>query len=90
LLNVCAVKWHVLTSFDKNGKTIVTKDKRINSRHVRDVESAGIELISVPEDYLLGRVGDQALSIQIPAKSLLTPMMSSPEEVLGQPARCRC
>ncbi|QJQ06788.1 DNA-directed RNA polymerase subunit beta [Undibacterium piscinae] len=41
---------------DKSGKVIVAKDKRINSKHVREVESAGIKHISVPEDYLLGRV----------------------------------
>ena len=41
---------------DKSGKIIVAKDKRINSKHVRDVEAAGIKTISVPEDYLLGRV----------------------------------
>jgi DNA-directed RNA polymerase subunit beta len=41
---------------DKAGKVIVAKDKRINTKHVRDVESAGIKHISVPEDYLLGRI----------------------------------
>jgi DNA-directed RNA polymerase subunit beta len=41
---------------DRSGKVIVSKDKRINARHVREVESAGITHISVPEDYLLGRV----------------------------------
>jgi len=41
---------------DKSGKTIVTKDKRINAKHVRDIEAAGIKSISVPEDYLVGRV----------------------------------
>ncbi|MBC3832659.1 DNA-directed RNA polymerase subunit beta [Undibacterium amnicola] len=41
---------------DKAGKLIVAKDKRINSKHVREIESAGIKMISVPEDYLLGRV----------------------------------
>ena len=35
---------------------MVAKDKRINSKHVRDVEAAGIKNISVPEDYLLGRI----------------------------------
>src|SRR5205814_2858812 len=40
----------------KSGKTIVTKDKRINAKHVREIEAAGIQHISVPEDYLLGRV----------------------------------
>jgi DNA-directed RNA polymerase subunit beta len=41
---------------DKAGKVIVAKDKRINSRHIRDVETAKIKNISVPEDYLYGRV----------------------------------
>ena len=41
---------------DKSGKVIVAKDKRINAKHVRDVETAGLKQISVPEDYLLGRV----------------------------------
>jgi len=41
---------------DKNGKVIVAKDKRINAKHVREIEGAGIKYISVPEDYLLGRV----------------------------------
>ena len=41
---------------DRSGKVIVAKDKRINSRHVREIEAAGITHISVPEDYLLGRV----------------------------------
>ncbi|MBW8896879.1 MAG: DNA-directed RNA polymerase subunit beta, partial [Massilia sp.] len=40
----------------KSGKTLVTKDKRINAKNVRDVENAGITHISVPEDYLVGRV----------------------------------
>src|SRR3954449_3950728 len=40
----------------KSGKTLVTKDKRINAKHVRDIEAAGIKHISVPEDYLVGRV----------------------------------
>jgi len=41
---------------DKAGNVIIAKDKRINSRHVRDVEAAKIKNILVPEDYLLGRV----------------------------------
>ena len=35
---------------------LVAKDKRINAKHVRDIEAAGIKHISVPEDYLQGRV----------------------------------
>ena len=41
---------------DKNGRVVVEKDKRINAKHIRDLDTAGTKLISVPEDYLLGRV----------------------------------
>ena len=41
---------------DRTGKVIVAKDKRINSRHIRDIETANIKNISVPEDFLFGRV----------------------------------
>ena len=40
---------------DRDGKVIVAKDKRINARHIRDLDNAGLKLISVPEDFLLGR-----------------------------------
>ncbi|QGZ62575.1 DNA-directed RNA polymerase subunit beta [Paraburkholderia acidisoli] len=41
---------------DREGKVIVQKDKRINAKHIRDLETAKTTFISVPEDYLLGRV----------------------------------
>jgi DNA-directed RNA polymerase subunit beta len=41
---------------DREGKVIVAKDKRINARHIRELEAAGTRRISVPEDYLVGRV----------------------------------
>src|ERR1700681_2935583 len=41
---------------DREGAVIVQKDKRINAKHVRDLEAAKTKFISVPEDYLLGRV----------------------------------
>jgi len=41
---------------DKDGKIIVAKDKRINAKHIRDLDAAGIKMISVPEDFLLGKV----------------------------------
>ena len=41
---------------DKSGKVIVAKDKRINAKHVREIEAGGVKHISVPEEYLLGRV----------------------------------
>jgi DNA-directed RNA polymerase subunit beta len=41
---------------DKSGKVIVAKDKRVTVRHTRELEQSGTTHISVPEDYLLGRV----------------------------------
>jgi DNA-directed RNA polymerase subunit beta len=41
---------------DKNGKVVVEKDKRITARHLRTLEQGGTTHISVPEDYLVGRV----------------------------------
>ena len=40
---------------DKDGNVIVSKDKRINAKHIRDMEKAGLKLISVPEEFLIGR-----------------------------------
>ena len=40
---------------DRDGKVIVAKDKRINAKHIRDLDAAGMKRVSVPEDYLLGR-----------------------------------
>ncbi len=40
---------------DRDGKLIVAKDKRINAKHIRDLEAAGMKRVSVPEDFLLGR-----------------------------------
>jgi len=41
---------------DKNGVVIVEKDKRINAKHLRDLIAAGVTRISVPDDFLVGRV----------------------------------
>jgi DNA-directed RNA polymerase subunit beta len=41
---------------DKNGNVIVPKDKRVTGKHIRDLEAANVKVISVPEDYVLGRV----------------------------------
>ena len=40
----------------KSGKVIVQKDKRITAKHIRELEQAKIDKLSVPEDFLLGRV----------------------------------
>ncbi|MBN8777437.1 DNA-directed RNA polymerase subunit beta [Thiomonas arsenitoxydans] len=41
---------------DQNGKVVVAKDKRINTRHLRELEQGGTQRLSVPEDFLLGKV----------------------------------
>ncbi|NBV88803.1 MAG: DNA-directed RNA polymerase subunit beta, partial [Betaproteobacteria bacterium] len=41
---------------DPSGQVIVARDKRINAKHIRDIEKAGLKRISVPDDYLLGRI----------------------------------
>ncbi len=41
---------------DKTGKVLVQKDKRITARHTRELEQSGTTHISVPEEFLLGRV----------------------------------
>ena len=39
-----------------DGKVIVAKDKRITAKHIREIASAGITHVAVPEEFILGRV----------------------------------
>ena len=39
-----------------DGTVIVAKDKRITAKHIRDIATAGIKQLVVPEDFILGRV----------------------------------
>ena len=41
---------------DKNGEVVIQKDKRINAKHIRDLEAAKTKNIVVPDDYLVSRV----------------------------------
>ena len=41
---------------DLSGKVIVTKDKRITAKHIRELATAGIDTVSVGDEFLLGRV----------------------------------
>jgi len=68
----------------KSGKTIVTKDKRINAKHVRDIEAAGIKTISVPEDYLLGRVLAKNIVDQDTGEVIAVANDELTEELLGK------
>jgi DNA-directed RNA polymerase subunit beta len=41
---------------DKNGNVLVEKDKRITAKHIRQLDASETRFISVPEDFLIGRV----------------------------------
>ena len=41
---------------DKSGNVIVQKDKRINAKHIRDMDKAGLKELSVTDDFLVGKV----------------------------------
>ncbi|WLF84230.1 DNA-directed RNA polymerase subunit beta [Moraxella sp. ZY210820] len=41
---------------DKDGKVLVEQGKRINARHVRQIEAAGIDKLTVPDEYLYERI----------------------------------
>jgi len=41
---------------DKEGNVIVPADKRITVKHIREMEKAGLSKITVPDEFLLGRV----------------------------------
>ena len=41
---------------DKSGKVVVAKDKRVTARHTRELEQSHTTHISVPEDFLVGRI----------------------------------
>jgi DNA-directed RNA polymerase subunit beta len=46
-------------SFDiktKSGKVIVEKERRITARHIREIEKAGLTSLTVPAEFLIGKV----------------------------------
>jgi DNA-directed RNA polymerase subunit beta len=47
-----------IASFDiiVDGAVIVEKGHRITARHIRQIEKAGLSLLEVPRDYLLGKI----------------------------------
>jgi len=48
-----------LANFDivaPDGKIIVQKDKRITAKHVRDLQQSGMSSVSVPEEFVLGKI----------------------------------
>jgi len=47
-----------IASFDVevDGKVLIEKGHRITARHIRQIEKAGVNLLEVPRDYLLGKI----------------------------------
>ena len=41
---------------EAKGKLIVAKDKRITVRHIREMQEAGLDKLTVAEDFVIGRV----------------------------------
>ncbi|MFM2344224.1 MAG: hypothetical protein RLZZ210_834 [Pseudomonadota bacterium] len=42
--------------YNQNGDLVISKDKRINAKNIRDLVSSETKTITVPEDFLLGKV----------------------------------
>ncbi len=47
-----------ISSFDisVDGKVLIEKGQRITARHIRQIEKAGITVLDVPRDYLIGKI----------------------------------
>ena len=75
---------------DQNGNVIIESEKRINVRHIRDLEKAGIKELTVPEEYLIGKVlardavDTETGEILAPANTEITPEIL---ETLQQPGK---
>ena len=75
---------------DQNGNVIIESEKRINVRHIRDLEKAGIKELKIPEEYLIGKVlardavDTETGEILAPANTEITPEIL---ETLQQPGK---
>lgn len=63
---------------DADGKLIVAKDKRITARHVRLMNEAGVKSLSVPDEFLIGRVLAKAVYDKTTGERSLMPTTKSP------------
>ena len=75
---------------DQNGNVIIESEKRINVRHIRDLEKAGIKELKVPEEFLIGKVlardavDTETGEVLAPANTEITPEIL---ETLQQPGK---
>ncbi|MBP7894701.1 MAG: DNA-directed RNA polymerase subunit beta, partial [Acinetobacter sp.] len=49
---------------DADGKVIVEQGKRINARHVRQMEASGLTKLSVPDEYLYERITAEDVALR--------------------------
>ena len=63
---------------DKKGKVIVEQERRITARHIREIEKAGLKTLTVPAEFLIGKVIAKDLfdaetgEIEFPANTEIT------------------
>jgi DNA-directed RNA polymerase subunit beta len=69
---------------DRDGKVIVARDKRINARHIRELEASAVRHASVSDDYLIGRALAQAVIDQETGEVLAKANDEITEELLAR------
>ncbi len=61
---------------DESGKVIVEQGKRINARHVRQMEAANLSRLSVPDEYLYERITAEDITLKdgdiLPANTVIS------------------
>ncbi len=68
---------------DKEGKVIVAKDKRVTARHVRLMKEAGVKDITVPDDFLVGRVLAKSIFSKETGEKVVDANSEITEEILA-------
>ena len=69
---------------DKAGRVIVSKDKRINAKHLKEIKQAKVSKIFVPADFLLGRALAETIIVQDTGEVLAKANEEITEELLAK------
>ncbi len=69
---------------DKKGNVIVATGKRVTVRHVKLIEKAGIKALTVPDDYLLGKIISHSIVDKQSGELLADANAEITEELLQQ------
>ncbi|MDA9690183.1 DNA-directed RNA polymerase subunit beta, partial [Betaproteobacteria bacterium] len=67
---------------DKAGRVIVSKDKRINAKHLKEIKQAKVSKIFVPADFLLGRALAETIIVEDTGEVLAKANEEITEELL--------